>query len=104
MASDHDANPYLVLLRKASFWIAALAVVPAAVSATLAMFPIMASVWQTSLFEIHRYAVAVLIASAALFTVLALVAWIRRYRDDPDPRPAARPDVRPDPPPAAPAA
>ena len=90
-AAEHGANPYLVLLRKASFWVAAIALVPAAVSATLVMFPIMASVFQTSLFAIHRYAVAVFIASAALFTVLALIAWIRRYRDDPDARPDASP-------------
>jgi cytochrome b subunit of formate dehydrogenase len=95
-AAEHRANPYLVLLRKVSFWVAAIAVVPSAVSATLAMFPIMASVWQTSLFAIHRYAVGVFIASAALFTVLGLIAWIRRYRDDPD--------ARPDAPPAGPAA
>ncbi len=89
LAAAHGANPYLVLLRKLSFWVAAIAVVPAAVSATLAMFPILASVWQTTLIAMHRDAVVVLSVSAAFFTVLALVAWIRRYRDDPDPPPAA---------------
>ncbi len=87
-AGAHGANPYLVLLRKVSFWVAAIAIVPGAVSTTLAMFPIFASVWQPTLFTIHRYAVAALTVSAALFTVLALVAWIRRYRDDPNPPPA----------------
>jgi hypothetical protein len=88
-AAVHGANPYLVVLRKLSFWVAAMAVVPAAVSTTLAMFPLLASVWQTTLFTIHRDAVAVLSVSAALFTVLALAAWIRRDRDDPDPPRAA---------------
>jgi hypothetical protein len=83
-AKAHAANPYVVLLRKLTFWIAAVAAVPAAASALLAMFPILASVRQATLFRIHRYAVVPLAAAAALFTILAFVAWLRRYREAPE--------------------
>jgi cytochrome b subunit of formate dehydrogenase len=85
VAAHHGANPYLVLLRKVAFWAAAVAVIPAAVSATLAMFPILASIHQPTLFAVHRYAAAVLSLAGALFAVLAIVSWMRRHRDDPDP-------------------
>lgn len=81
-AEPRAANPYAVVLRKVFFWVAVTAAVPAVVSATLAMFPILASVRQGMLFQIHRYAVAPLAAAALLFTGFALVAWLRGHSED----------------------
>lgn len=76
-ATRHGAERWLVVLRKASFWVALVATGPAAVTATLAMFPVLASVRQPALFAAHRAAVWPLGVSAALFAVFAFLAWIQ---------------------------
>ena len=81
-APSRPANPYAVLLRKLFFWVAAIAAIPAVVSAALAMFPVLASVRHALLFEIHRYSVVVLVISALLFAGFALVAWTCRCPED----------------------
>jgi hypothetical protein len=82
-ADAHQANPYAVLFRKLSFWVAVTAAVPAVAAVLLAMFPILASVRQAALFRIHRYAVVPLAAAALLFTIFAFVAWLRGSREGP---------------------
>jgi hypothetical protein len=86
-AATHAATPYLALLRKLTFWVAVLAVFPSVVSVTLAMFPVLPSVYQGDLLAVHRYSAWVLVVSAALFALCALVAWVRRYPDEPAPEP-----------------
>lgn len=76
-AGTHAANAYFVVLRKVFFWVALAAAIPAVGSAMLAMFPLLASVRQPLLFEVHRYAVATLSVSAVVFSACALVAWLR---------------------------
>ena len=83
-AGRRAASPYFVVLRKLFFWIAVVAAIPAVVSATLAMFPVLASVQQLTLFQIHRYAVGTLTVSALLFAACAIVAWLRRSAEDPE--------------------
>jgi hypothetical protein len=82
-AASRAATPYLAILRKLAFWTAVLALFPAVVSVTLAMFPILPSVYQGALITTHRYAAWVLIVAATMFAVLALIAWARRYPDEP---------------------
>ena len=72
-AALHGAVPYAVVLRKLSFWIAVAAMIPAAASATAAMFPLLASVRQAGLFLVHRWSVVALSASAVVFAITALV-------------------------------
>ena len=79
LARPRGGNPYTVLLRKVSFWVALAAVIPAVASVTLAMFPLLPSVRQTALLTIHRYSAIALAISALLFACLALVAWIRGH-------------------------
>ena len=81
-ADRRAASPHVVVLRKLFFWIAVVAAIPAVVSATLAMFPVLASVQQLVLFQIHRYAVATLTVSALHFAACAIVAWLRRSAED----------------------
>jgi hypothetical protein len=76
-AARHAATPYLALLRKAAFWVAVAAAIPAIVSVTLAMFPVTASIHQTALILAHRYAAWTLAVSGVLFLVLAVLAWIQ---------------------------
>jgi hypothetical protein len=80
-ATSRAANPYVVVCRKLCFWLAVSAAIPAAVSATLAMFPMLASVRQGGLFFVHRYAVWPLIGCSGLFTCCALVAWMRGHHE-----------------------
>jgi hypothetical protein len=71
----------LVLARKVFFWTAAAASIPTLASATLALFPVLPSVRQETLFMVHRYSVAPLAASVLLFTLLALACTMRRGTD-----------------------
>ena len=75
------ANPYTVVLRKLFFWVAVASAVPAVASATMAMFPILASVRQALLFQIHRYAVVPLATAAVFFAGFAFVSWLRGHGD-----------------------
>jgi len=83
-AASRAANSYFVVLRKLFFWIAAIAAIPAVVSATIAMFPMLASVRQLVLFQIHRYAVWTVTVSALLFAACALVVWLGRGSEHPE--------------------
>jgi hypothetical protein len=74
------ATPRLVVLRKVFFWLAVVAVIPTVISATLALFPLLASVYQETLFLVHRYSVTALVAAIVPLTLLALVTWVRRSR------------------------
>lgn len=75
-AAMREANSYIIVVRKLSFWVAVAAVIPAVSAATLAMFPVLPSVWQPVLFRIHRTAVVPFASAAALFAVCALVSWL----------------------------
>jgi hypothetical protein len=90
-APSRGATPYIVLIRKVSFWVALAAAIPAVASATLAMFPVFASVQQAALFRVHRYAAATLATAAVAFVVFALIAWLRRDVDDQDAGPRTSP-------------
>ncbi|MBN2320659.1 MAG: hypothetical protein JXR49_16385 [Acidobacteria bacterium] len=70
------SNGYVVVLRKLFFWIAAAAAIPAVVSVTLAMFPVLASVRQEDLILVHRFSVIPLAVSSLFFALLAFAAWI----------------------------
>jgi cytochrome b subunit of formate dehydrogenase len=83
-AGTHAANAYFVVLRKVFFWVALAAAIPAVGSAMLAMFPLLASVRQPLLFEVHRYAVATLSVSAVVFAACALGAWLCRNPENPE--------------------
>ena len=72
------SSGYVVVLRKLFFWAAATAAIPAVVSATLAMFPTLTSVWQKDLVSIHRFSVIPLTVSSLFFTCCAFAAWIRK--------------------------
>ena len=82
-SSRHGANPYVVVLRKAFFWVALSAAIPAVASAILAMFPVLASIRQPMLFQLHRYAVGTLIVSASGFVACGLVVWLTRGAEGP---------------------
>jgi hypothetical protein len=60
------------------FWVAAAAAIPAVVSVTLAMFPVLASVWQEDLILIHRISVVPLAVSSLFFFCLAFAAWMAK--------------------------
>jgi hypothetical protein len=75
-ADAGGARAWLVVLRKICFWIAMVAVIPATSSATLVMFPVLASVRQDALFLAHRYSVVPLAVAATLFAGLALATWL----------------------------
>jgi nitrate/TMAO reductase-like tetraheme cytochrome c subunit len=83
-SASRVANSYIVVLRKLSFWIAAMASIPVVVSATLALFPLLASIQQLDLFRIHRYAVWTLAISALVFASCGLAAWIGRRPEHAD--------------------
>ncbi len=72
------SNGYFVVLRKLFFWAAAAAAIPAVVSVTLAMFPLLASVWQEDLILIHRFSVIPLAVSSLFFACFAFAAWISK--------------------------
>ena len=75
-ATPGSASSYAVLLRKLFFWIAVALTVPAAVSITLAMFPIWGPYHQEDLFLIHRYCVLPLAAASLFFSYFSFVAWL----------------------------
>lgn len=76
-AKPGTATSRVVVLRKLCFWVAAAAMIPAIASVGLAMFPVLASVRQGTLFLIHRYSVVALAATAILFTFFAFVSWLQ---------------------------
>jgi hypothetical protein len=76
-AKPGTATSRVVVLRKLCFWVAAVAMIPAIASVGLAMFPVLASVRQGTLFLIHRYSVVALAAAAILFTFFAVVGWLQ---------------------------
>jgi hypothetical protein len=75
------SNEYVVVLRKLFFWIAAVAAIPAVVSVTLAMFPVLASVRQEDLISVHRFSVIPLAVSSLFFALLAFAAWIIKSQE-----------------------
>jgi hypothetical protein len=80
-ADPATANPYAVLFRKLLFWIALGLAVPAALSTTLAMFPMFSPVRQEDLLLIHRVSVLPLAAAGALCAYFSVVNWIAGYAD-----------------------
>jgi hypothetical protein len=72
------SNAYFVVFRKLFFWIAAAAAIPAVISVALAMFPVLASVWQEDLILVHRFSVIPLAVSSLLFVCFAFAAWISK--------------------------
>lgn len=80
-ANPASANPYAVLFRKVFFWIALALAVPAALSTTLAMFPLFGPAGQEDLLLIHQVSVLPLAAAGALCAYCSLVAWLAGYRD-----------------------
>jgi hypothetical protein len=72
------SNGYLVVFRKLFFWAAAAAAIPSVVSVTLALFPVLASIWQEDLILIHRFSVIPLAVSSLFFACFAFAAWISK--------------------------
>ena len=63
---------WMVGVGKVAFWIAVMAAVPAVLTATLPMFPAVASVWQPALFLAHRWSAGTMVTSILVFAAAVL--------------------------------
>lgn len=74
------ASSYALVFRKLFFWIAVALAVPATLSITLAMFPLLGPARQEELLLIHRYCAIPLTAAGLLFTYCSFATWLGNYR------------------------
>jgi hypothetical protein len=75
---SEESSARVVVLRKLFFWIAAAAAIPAVLSITFTVFPVMASVNQETFVLLHRYSVVPLAVSGFLFACFTLAGWIAK--------------------------